>query len=42
MPTAFTGGRVLTMDPGLTGATVVLVDGDRIAAVGGRAGGGAP
>lgn len=36
MPTAFTGGRVLTMDPGLTGATVVLVDGDRIAAVGGR------
>ncbi|HEU5307379.1 MAG TPA: amidohydrolase, partial [Acidimicrobiia bacterium] len=36
MLTAFTGGRVLTMDPGLTGATVVLADGDRIAAVGGR------
>ena len=36
MLTAFTGGRVLTMDPGLTGATVVLVDGDRIADVGGR------
>jgi len=35
MPTAFTGGRVLTMDPGLAGATTVVVDNDRIAAVGG-------
>ena len=32
----FTGGRVVTMDPASPGASVVAVDGDRIAAVGGR------
>ena len=36
MSIAFTGGRVLTMEPGSTGATVVIVDGARIVAVGGR------
>ena len=34
---AFTGGTVLTMDGATAGAEVVLVDGDRILAVGGRA-----
>ena len=33
---AFTGGTVLTMDGATAGAEVVLVDGDRILAVGGR------
>ena len=36
MVIAFTGGRVLTMDAGSSGASVVVVDGDRIAAVGGH------
>jgi predicted amidohydrolase YtcJ len=35
MNVAFTGGRVLTMDPAQAGS-VVVVDGDRIVAVGGR------
>src|SRR5450432_2010347 len=36
MGTAFTGGRVVTMDAAHSGATVVVTDGARIAAVGGR------
>ena len=35
MRRAFLGGSILTMDPATAGATVVVVDGDRIAAVGG-------
>lgn len=35
MRRAFHGGPVLTMDPATAGAEVVVVDGDRIAAVGG-------
>jgi len=34
MTIAFTGGRVLTMDAAAAGARVVVVDGDRIVAVG--------
>ena len=36
MVTAFTGGRVLTMDAGSAGTSVVVVEHDRITAVGGR------
>jgi predicted amidohydrolase YtcJ len=35
-PLAFTGGTIRTMDPARPDAEVVVVDGDRIAAVGGR------
>jgi predicted amidohydrolase YtcJ len=36
MSTAFTGGRILTMDPASARASVVVVDGDRIVAIGGH------
>lgn len=34
---AFSGGRILTMDPAATGTEVVIIEGERIAAVGPRA-----
>ena len=36
MPSAFIGGTILTMDPAQPPADVLVVDGDRIAAVGDR------